>query len=163
MRLLNKVALLPKFLSDEVSKREFCLMINQWGPSPTLIYADDVVDDIRMRVGVLLDATNTIYCLPCSKTIKPTGVYGLLTVIAEDKTTFMELLVDSTDMFFCVGCSKFVFSDVLRYSDKHWFAHLRGNYPRCNRHVQSYALNNGEAHCNLYASYRSRRHGPANE
>ena len=155
--------MLPKFLSDEVSKREFCLMINQWGPSISLIFADDVVDDIRMRVGLLLDATNTIYCLPCSKTIKPTGVYGLLTVIAENKTSFMELLVDSTDMFFCVGCSKFLFSDVLRYSDKHWFAHLRGDYPRCNRHVQSYCLNNGEAHCNLYASYRSRRHLPANE
>ena len=114
------------------------------------------MDKVRMRVGVFIDPNANIYCLDCNRLSKPHGSYGLQTVVAESAIAFLRLMKESADMFFCVCCAKFLYSDVLHYSSHNWTAHLRSEYPTCDRHIVTHALNDCDAYVTLYASYHSR-------
>ena len=135
---------LHRYLSENVTKKEFYVMTNQWHKEAICHHDND--RPIRMRKGVhermgklwhigCIDDDSEAYRI-CSFT------HGIITVEARNCDEFITLMLECPDYFFCDKCDYYLFDGVNNYNEEMFKRPETGRYSKCDKLKNASILNN---------------------
>ena len=131
--------MLHKYLTSEVTMKEFLLMHNQWGVDNLAHYPRN--NPIRMRKGVHIDVNNKIYHMMCCD---KDYTKGIITIESTKCSKGIQLIVDHCTTFFCGKCEKFLFDTIEFMSPKTYAIPREDVFPKCNNMIISGVNNRDE-------------------
>jgi hypothetical protein len=121
-----------KYLSDEVTRREFFIANNQW---QTKFARYPKNEPIRMRKGVITKE-HKVYHKECKEdfTISSGFTKALITVETSNVDEFFDCVINEPDLFFCDCCQRYIFDEIEYYNDNQFAIPDIDIWPEC-KHI----------------------------
>ena len=135
-----------KYLSDEVTRKEFFIANNQWG---TEFANYSKTEPIRMRKGVITRFDkhrneHRVYHKECKENFNISSGFtrALLTVETSNVDEFFDCVINEPDLFFCGFCQKYMFDEIAYYNDNQFAIPDIDIWPECKHLLLAYGDDN---------------------
>lgn len=143
-----KNMLLPRYLTNNVTRFEFFLSYNQHGTE----YAYHPENKAVRMIGYIFYKEHGVYhhdCLEEAFADKISTGFSKATISTEapNSKTFLTMVADSPSLFFCAWCDHYIFDSVMYYDDSQFKIDNGDDWPKCEHIVQSVSDENDNSIC----------------